>query len=90
MNYTIIISAMMLGVSVLTFVLSALKSHDGQRENNIKMNVKLDSLCNTCSTISQDIKAQARAVTDLEKDVAILKRDIKTAFQKIDEIGGSR
>lgn len=56
------------------------------QQSLIKMDVKIDQLCSTTNETRSDIKAMNSKVSDLDKEVAIVKRDIKTAFTQIDEL----
>lgn len=47
----------------------------------IKCNMKLDQICSTTTNIQTDIKATQSRVTDLEKEVSVMQRDIEEIKQ---------
>ena len=59
---------------------------DGIKESLLKANMKLDQVCNVTNETRTDIKALNKDLADLDKEVVILKRDLKTAFSRIDEL----
>lgn len=62
------------------------KDHDAEVENKIKVNVLLDQINNTTTSIQADIKAMQSNLSAMDKRITIVERDIKSAFHKIDEI----
>ena len=52
----------------------------------LKANLKLDSLCATTNEIRTDIKCMQTKINDMDKEISILKRDLETAFMRIDEL----
>lgn len=59
---------------------------DGIKEGLLKANMKLDQVCATTNETRTDIKALNKDIANLEKEVVVLKRDLKTAFSRIDEL----
>lgn len=59
---------------------------DGIKESLLKANMKLDQVCATTNETRTDIKALNKDLANLEKEVVVLKRDLKTAFTRIDEL----
>lgn len=55
-------------------------------ENNIKINLKLDQLCATTNETRTDIKSMNSRITELDKEITVLQRDMKTAFNQIDDL----
>lgn len=90
MNPTSIISVCIAGVSVLfviiNFARSASKDNDSIKESLLKANMKLDQVCATTNETRTDIKSINNKVNDLEKEVEVVKRDVKVAFHLIDEL----
>lgn len=54
----------------------------------LKANLKLDQLCTTTSETRTDIKSLNKDLNSLSGRVTIVERDLKTAFEKIDELKG--
>jgi len=91
------ISALSLLFVILTFTRNGNKdkkteweketSHiDGIKESLIKTNLKLDQVCATTSETRTDIKSLNKEISEMDRRVTILERDVKTAFRTIDEI----
>lgn len=56
------------------------------RESLIKCNMKLDTVCATTNETRADIKAMNTQIQELDKELSVVKRDLKTAFARIDEL----
>lgn len=54
----------------------------------LKANLKLDQLCATTSETRTDIKSLNKDLNSLGARVTVVERDLKTAFEKIDELKG--
>lgn len=52
----------------------------------IKVNMKLDQVCATTIETRSDIKAMNQQIQTLDKELEVVKRDLKTAFTRIDEL----
>nr|DAL20378.1 MAG TPA_asm: Protein of unknown function (DUF2730) [Caudoviricetes sp.] len=57
-------------------------------KNLLKANLKLDQLCATTSETRTDIKSLNKDLNSLGERVTAVERDLKTAFEKIDELKG--
>ena len=82
----LIISIISVLFVVLTFAFARGKDHDSQKENNIKMNMKLDVLCQNTNQILLKQEKQEDRLQNVEKEQVILQRDLKTAFNAIEEL----
>lgn len=58
----------------------------GIKESLLKANMKLDQVCGTTSETRADIKGQAKEMQQLSIRLATVERDLKTAFNYIEEI----
>ena len=54
----------------------------------LKANLKLDQLCATTSETRTDIKSLNKDLNSLGERVTVVERDLKTAFEKINELKG--
>ena len=54
----------------------------------LKANLKLDQLCATTSETRTDIKSLNKDLNSLSGRVTVVERDLKNAFEKIDELKG--
>jgi len=91
------ISILSLLFVILTFIRDGKKSEreqdekesskfSGIKEDLLKANLKLDQVCATTNETRSDIKAMNNQIQTLDKELTIVKRDLKTAFKRIDEI----
>lgn len=59
---------------------------DSIMQSIIKLTVTVEQVDRTTSDIRLDLKSMDKRLNDVDKDLAVVKRDVKTAFNKIDEI----
>ena len=96
-NWSIIISAFMLIISVVNLAIAQGRNLKGDtkadeaernslREGIFKANMKLDMVCNTTTDIKTDIKAMDSKLEEHGKQIAVISRDLETAFIRIDEL----
>lgn len=94
-----IISGISVIIAILTFFKNGNKDQkkdiqeDDRKFNDIeksllKANLKLDQLCSTTTETRTDIKSLNKDLIALGGRVTIVERDLKTAFDKIDELKG--
>lgn len=91
------ISAISLGVLLFTTFNNnkkELKSNVAERESRLnhinegllKANMKLDTVCATTNETRTDIKALSTSLSEIDKRVSVIERDMQTAFMRIDEL----
>lgn len=96
-DWSIIISAFMLIISVVNLVIAQGRNLKGDtkadeaernslREGIFKANMKLDMVCKTTSDIQTDIKAMNTKLEEHGRQIAVISRDLETAFMRIDEL----
>lgn len=56
------------------------------REGIFKANLKLEQICATTNETRADIKAMDQKVIHQGEEIAVIKRDLETAFMRIDEL----
>lgn len=61
---------------------------DGIKESLLKVNMKLDQVCSTTNETRSDIKSMNREIKEMDTRVIVLERDMKTAFNNIEELKG--
>lgn len=61
---------------------------DGIKESLLKVNMKLDQVCSTTNETRSDIKSMNREIREMDARVVALERDMKTAFNNIEELKG--
>lgn len=91
------ISGVSLLFVILTYVRTLIKDTRKQSEEDnskieqinqslIKANMKLDQTCQQLSELRLDVRNLSSSINEIDRRVTILERDVKTAFNKIDEI----
>lgn len=91
------ISAMSLLFVILTYVRNGNKDKktedkeenlvmSGIKEGLLKANMKLDQVCSTTNETRTDIKSLNKDLQNLAVRVAVVEKDLKTAFHQIDEL----
>lgn len=60
--------------------------YDGIKESLLKVNMKLDQVCTTTQETRTDIKSMQNQFADIDKRVVVLERDLKTLWNKVDDI----
>ncbi len=92
-----IISAVMMIVGISTFIIGNVRASKKQteeeqkemyslREGIFKANIKLEQICSTTNETRSDIKAMDQKVIHQGEEIAVIKRDLETAFMRIDEL----
>lgn len=56
------------------------------KEGIFKANMKLDQLCATTTETRTDIKSMTAILNEHGESIAVIKRDLETAFMRIDEL----
>lgn len=64
------------------------KKFDGIKESLLKANMKLDQVCSTTTETRSDIKSLNKDIIMIDRRLTIVERDMKTAFNSIDELKG--
>jgi len=59
---------------------------DSIKESLLKANMKLDQVCATTNETRSDIKSLNKDIQSMDTRITVLERDLKTAFNWIDEI----
>lgn len=77
-------------VTIIAFVTNRKdKSNDKSdlmEKNLLKLNMKIDQIFTTTNETRTDIKVMTNQINELDKAVAIVRRDLNTAFKRIDEL----
>lgn len=92
-----IISGLACLVAVLTFIRNGNKDERAEinaeaqqmssiKESLLKVNMKLDQVCATTQETRTDIKASNKDIQNLETRIAVIERDVKIAFTRIEEL----
>lgn len=84
-SIAILISISSVAMTFLSFRRNAKKDNESDIENKVKMNMKLDQLCNTTNSIAIDIKDVNKGMQSLNERVARVEQSTKSAHHRIDE-----
>lgn len=76
-------------VGVLSYLNSKKKDSTADTQNFVKVNFKLDDLCDRITGLTVELKTTQKEFADLDKRMAVLERDVKTAFNHLDELRGA-
>lgn len=94
-----VISILLLLLNIMSYVHTSKREHkdeiqkddhkfDGIKESLLKVNMKLDQVCSTTNETRSDIKSMNREIREMDTRVVALERDMKTAFNNIEELKG--
>lgn len=101
MNAVSIIPMIISGVSLLFVILTFARNgskdsrdnarnedakFEGIKESLLKVNLKLDQVCTTTNETRTDVKSLSKDMSDLDRRVTIIERDLKTVFTQVDEL----
>lgn len=98
---TLCFSGIMMIIGVTTFIVNQVRTthKDNEeeqkelasiRESLLKANMKLDTVCATTNETRTDIKAMDKRLNEHSEKIAIIGRDLETAFLRIDELKSSK
>lgn len=90
-------SGVMMIIGVSTFIITQVRAgkketqEEGHekaalKEGIFKANMKLDQLCATTNETRSDIKSMTQMLNEHGESIAVIKRDLETAFMRIDEL----
>ena len=93
----VIISAVVCLLNIVAFIIARKKDStdeltqdltkfDGIKESLIKVNMKLDQVCATTNETRADIKSMQNQYSEMDKRIAVIERDMKTLWNKVDEL----
>lgn len=91
------ISAVMMFIALMTYVKNSNKDIRANYEDEslkfgdiketlLKLELTLNQVNNTTNETRSDIKAMNNKINELDKEQGVIKRDLSTAFVRIDEI----
>lgn len=90
-------SGVMMIIGVTTFIITQARAGKKEtqeetqekatlKEGIFKANMKLDQLCATTNETRSDIKSMTQILNEHGESIAVIKRDLETAFMRIDEL----
>lgn len=80
------ISGISLLFVILTYSRNGRKENDSVKESLLKANMKLDQVCATTNETRTDIKSMNKEMADMGNRISVVERDLKTAFNMIDDL----
>jgi flagellar capping protein FliD len=69
-----------------TEIMEDTEKFDSIEKSLLKANIKLDTVCSTTTETRADIKSLNTDLKNMDTRVVVLERDMKTAFNAIDEL----
>lgn len=80
------VSGVMMVVGIVTFIVNAVKDAKRSAASFAEISLKLEQLVATTNDIKAKVEKMNEALQDHSKDIAVLQRDLQTAFFRIDEL----
>ena len=80
------VSGVMMVVGVVTFIMNAVKEAKNNAASFTEMSLSLQQLVNTTNDIKEKVERMNESLNNHSKDIAVLQRDLQTAFIRIDEL----
>lgn len=80
------VSGVMMVVGVVTFIMNAVKEAKNSAASFTEISLSLQQLVNTTNDIKEKVERMNESLNNHSKDIAVLQRDLQTAFIRIDEL----
>lgn len=80
------VSSVMMVIGVVTFIMNAVKDAKKNTASFTEISFTLQQLVATTNDIKDKIEKMNQNLQDHSKDIAVLQRDLQTAFIRIDEL----
>lgn len=80
------VSGVMMVVGVVTFIMNAVKEAKNNAASFTEISLSLQQLVNTTNDIKEKVERMNESLNNHSKDIAVLQRDLQTAFIRIDEL----
>ena len=82
----LVVSAIMMVFGIVTFIVNAVKDAKKNAASFTEISFTLQQLVSTTNDIKDKVEKMNEALQDHSKDIAVLQRDLQTAFVRIDEL----
>lgn len=79
-------SGLMMVVGVVTFIINSVKDAKKNSASFTEISFKLEQLVSTTNDIKDKVEKMNESLNNHSKDIAVLQRDLQTAFIRIDEL----
>lgn len=79
-------SGLMMVVGVVTFIINSVKDAKKNSASFTEISFKLEQLVSTTNDIKEKVEKMNESLNNHSKDIAVLQRDLQTAFIRIDEL----
>lgn len=83
---SMVISLVLMIFTIITFGSNRRRESDAFKEGNVKINVKLDQICQSLTEMRVEQKGLTNRITELDKEISVIKEKIRTCFTAIDEL----
>ena len=84
-SVALLLTVSSIAMTFLSFRRNTKKDNESDIENKVKMNMKLDQLCNTTNAIAIDIKNVTKTIQSLNERVTKIEQSVKSAHHRLDE-----
>lgn len=79
-------SGLMMVVGVVTFIINSVKDAKKNSASFTEISFKLEQLVSMTNDIKDKVEKMNESLNNHSKDIAVLQRDLQTAFIRIDEL----
>lgn len=87
---SIVISGIVCIFAILTFAFGRRKDSKETIQAMTRNDMKLDQIQETTDEIAQNVRDLTRKINEHDTEIAVIKRDLDTAFIRIDELKGKK
>lgn len=80
------VSGVMMVIAIVTFIVNSVKDAKKSSASFTEISFTLQQLVTTTNDIKEKVEKMNESLNDHSKDIAVLQRDLQTAFIRIDEL----
>ena len=80
------VSGVMMLIAVATFIMNSVKEAKNNSASFTEISLSLKQLVSTTNEIKEKVERMEENLNSHSKDIAVLQRDLQTAFVRIDEL----
>lgn len=80
------VSGVMMLIAVATFIMNSVKEAKNNSASFTEISLSLKQLVSTTNEIKEKVERMEENLNSHSKDIAVLQRDLQTAFIRIDEL----
>ena len=80
------VSGVMMVIAIVTFIVNSVKDAKKSSASFTEISFTLQQLVTTTNDIKEKVEKMNESLNNHSKDIAVLQRDLQTAFIRIDEL----